>query len=273
MWFMKRFKVLVFCLLFLCSCGKVVLTPSETADLFLSYIANTDLNKAYSLLSPRVQNTQDFKNFKRGLVNPETGESVSAKNFTFTVKEEIIKEKEEFDLKGDLVNRKFAFVRVVVKIFDQPETIVRLPLIFVGDRWCVDSISIQAENPDQPGQYADFELGIMADNYLKLMMNGEGDKIWNMVSKRIKHSLSLEEFKSQSVGTRSGKTPNEEGFSYEGRMSYSDNDGNGVVEGVLMNNMLGIKDLQFKAKFVKEGDEWKADFARLDAQPQKQPQK
>ncbi len=230
-------------------------SPKATAREFLDKVLAGDLKGTYAMLTKRQQSETNFDLFTQLMQDPQSRKKISEMGLVFTVNEQFVEG-----------TRAKVYGTTTV---GQDAVRFRLPLAQEGGVWMVDSPATQIEVPGNPAHYIDFRLLNRASKFFQHMLNGEAQQMWDMASSKVHNETTPEVFKSNLIGTKSGKTPKEEGFNIIVQIAWSNDEGQGtagceVQDPTSSNEKPGV----FEANFVLENGEWVADFDRLELKKQ-----
>lgn len=230
------------------------------AEKFMGYVIKNDAKGAYSFFTSKIKTQTPFDKYEMLLasVQPPKSQDGTA-NQPWLVEGE--KPKTTFEIKrfNDFNGNAYVYGNI-----DQPmygNASFRIKVVEENGQWRVDTLMLELENVNMPGFYGNEELTKQATQYFNWMMDGDADKMYEMVSKRVREKYPKDVFAVEAVGTSSGTVPKKEGFGFEIYIAFANDSGTGYVAGEILH--VGNTMMQFELPFVLEEGLWKADFSKV----------
>lgn len=230
------------------------------AEKFMGYVVANDANGAYNFFSKRIKSATPFEKYKIMLaqVQPPKPQDGTADQ-PWLVENEKPKPKVEIKSFDDSKGAPYVFGTL-----DQPmygKASFRIKMAIEDGLWVIDNLMLELENVRMPGFYANEDLIAQATKYFTWMMEGNADKMYENVSKRVKDSVPKDVFAVEAIATKSGSTPKKEGFWFDLQVGFANFTGQGYVVGSIVYNAETLSD--FELAFVLEDGVWKADFSKI----------
>lgn len=259
---MKKFLDLVAVFLIIsvfASCGQK--HPAiAVAEKFMGYVIANDAKGAYNFFSKRIKSTTPFEKYKILLaqIQPPKAQDGTA-NQPWLVENEKPKPRVEIKSFDDTKGAPYVFGTLEQPSFGKAS--FRIKMASEDGLWVIDNLMLELENVQMPGFYINEDLTAQATKYFTWMMEGNADKMYENVSKRIRESIPKDVFAVEAIATKSGSTPKKEGFWFDLQVCYANYTGQGYARGSIVYNAESISD--FELPFVLEDGVWKADFSKI----------